>query len=285
MNVAASFLVSIFCQRVYIRPTERQKKHASCSCPCFFFWFPFFQALPTHSRGGVAAQFAHPRPAAVVMWAPSEALGDDDDSGVGALASAVVALAADAPNEPILFVVAIVPLMSLLYFLTSGRHCQLTSSRPSAGGARPKNDDRAARVEEGSAPLLQPSQEDSTTPQLTARLLGVVLNSTEQHTLEWSTPLVADGLSIEPGSLNIYTYPGPYVGDELGLIQSTMIKLLGQAPDLFETPDPVGAFLIHALLVCNSTPALDLAFALMEARPSLILQRHVGQVIYPQGQA
>ena len=35
---------------------------------------------------------------------------------------------------------------------------------------------------------------------------------------------------------------------------------------------------IHALLVCNSAPALDLAFALMEARPALILQRHVGQV-------
>ena len=50
-----------------------------------------------------------------------------------------------------------------------------------------------------------------------------------------------------------------------------------KAPRLFEQPDPVGAFLIHALLVCNTDPALELAFKLLSVMPKLMLQVHTGQ--------
>ena len=44
--------------------------------------------------------------------------------------------------------------------------------------------------------------------------------------------------------------------------------------DMFSLPDLVGAFPIHALLVCNSPESLSLALSLMQARPALLEQTH-----------
>ena len=43
---------------------------------------------------------------------------------------------------------------------------------------------------------------------------------------------------------------------------------------LFERPDAVGAFPIHAILVCNTPESLRASFACLEANPRLLLQVH-----------
>lgn len=102
-------------------------------------------------------------------------------------------------------------------------------------------------------------------------------NSAGQHTLEWDLPLCSKGVQVNRGALNLYTYPGGFAGDQLALLRLILLEIASSAPHLFDVPDPVGAFVIHALLVCNSEPSLELAFAILEVRPHLALQLHVGE--------
>ena len=102
-------------------------------------------------------------------------------------------------------------------------------------------------------------------------------NSAGQHTLEWAVPLCSNGVCVEAGALNLYTYPGGFAGSKLALLRSVMLEIATSAPHLFDVPDPVGAFVIHALLVCNSEPSLELAFSILELQPRLALQLHVGE--------
>jgi len=107
----------------------------------------------------------------------------------------------------------------------------------------------------------------------------VRLNSMGQYTLEWETPLHTHGVTVEPGTLNLYTYPGSLKEDaaQLAVVHAVVCCLAREAPRLFEAPDPVGACAIHALLVCNTTESLELAFDVLSLVPRLLLVTHVGQ--------
>lgn len=97
----------------------------------------------------------------------------------------------------------------------------------------------------------------------------VSLDSTGQHTLEWAEPLKVGGRTVAPGKLNIYTYPGNFSNTEISVIRLVMLALARQALHLFEVPDPVGAYVIHALLVCNTDASLELgALSDLDARAS-----------------
>jgi hypothetical protein len=110
------------------------------------------------------------------------------------------------------------------------------------------------------------------------------LTSSGGHLLEFGKLSSASGsVTLEPGSLNLYTYPGGLAGEELQLIRRVMLELAGSATHLFESPDPVGAFAIHALIVCNSEASLELAFAILEIAPKLALQTHAGQPFSGEG--
>ena len=105
----------------------------------------------------------------------------------------------------------------------------------------------------------------------------VVLNSTGQHTLEWPQPLRSGGTTIPAGSLNLYTFPGPFAGAELAIIRRVLLEIAANAPRLYETPDPVGAYVIHALCVCNTEESIRITVELCQVMPSLLLQTHSGQ--------
>jgi hypothetical protein len=112
----------------------------------------------------------------------------------------------------------------------------------------------------------------------------VTLNSASQHTLEWETPLQDDhGTQLAPGSINLYTWPGTYEGAQLALLQTVMLGLVWSALHLFEVPDPVGAYVIHALIVCNTEASLDVALAVLDVVPRLLLQTHQGQPFCGEG--
>ena len=92
----------------------------------------------------------------------------------------------------------------------------------------------------------------------------VRLNSLGQHALEWDVDLNSDGVSVPAGSLNLYTYPGRFDGTpELMLVRKIMLELARNHTHLFEVPDPVGAYIIHALIVCNTEASLELSFAIL----------------------
>lgn len=103
------------------------------------------------------------------------------------------------------------------------------------------------------------------------------MDSCGQHTLRWDRALNGQGVSIEPGSLNLYTYPATFTGAALDLIRRIVLDLAMHATHLFEVPDPVGAFVLHALVVCNTKESLKLAMAIFESKPQLLLQTHAGQ--------
>lgn len=105
----------------------------------------------------------------------------------------------------------------------------------------------------------------------------VTLNSIGQHALEWKEPLNHNGVTIEPGALNLYTFPGGFSGNKLQLIRKIILELARTHIHLFDKPDPVGAFIIHALVVCNTEPSLEISFELLDLAPHLLLQTHAGQ--------
>jgi len=105
----------------------------------------------------------------------------------------------------------------------------------------------------------------------------VRINNTGQFKLEWTVPLVADGVTLEPGELNLYIFPGGYSGANLNALRNAILDLARTRIDMFEVPDPVGAQVIHALVVCNSPASLELAFDVIAIAPQLLLQTHVGQ--------
>ena len=114
--------------------------------------------------------------------------------------------------------------------------------------------------------------------------LPVNINCTGQHTLEWSKPLsAADGLLVEPGSLNLYAYPSDFSGPALAAIRDVLVTLAGTAAHVFLVPDSAGACVLHALLVSNTDASLELALALLEVAPKLLLQRHTGQPFDGEG--
>eukprot|EP00966_Prymnesium_polylepis_P333954 7389363-Prymnesium_polylepis.2 len=114
--------------------------------------------------------------------------------------------------------------------------------------------------------------------------MPININRAGQHTLEWSKPLsAADGLLVEPDSLNLYAYPGRFSGPALAAIRDVLVTLAGTAAHVFQEPDSVGAYVLHALLVSNTDASLELALALLEVAPKLLLQTHTGQPFDGEG--
>ena len=109
----------------------------------------------------------------------------------------------------------------------------------------------------------------------------VFLSSTGQHTLVWEEPLVGDATTIPPGQLNLYTYPGEYSGKELALLRSVLLEL--STAEFFTIPDTVGAFPIHALLVCNTRQSLELSMTILQKAPKLLLQTHMPPIFTGEG--
>ena len=112
---------------------------------------------------------------------------------------------------------------------------------------------------------------------------AVSIDSSGQHTLSWHAPLTADDVTIAPGSLNLYTFPGRFAGPELAVIRQIMLELASAMPDRYAVPDVVGANIIHALVVCNTEASLELAFAIFDVAPRLLLPTHAGQPFMDEG--
>ena len=111
----------------------------------------------------------------------------------------------------------------------------------------------------------------------------VSLDSTGQHTLRWETPLRHGNVEVPKGSLNLYTYPGGYAGAQLGIVRRVMLELATNHIHLFKVPDPVGACILHALVVCNTEESIELALMVLRTEPQLLLQTHVGQPFLGEG--
>ena len=111
----------------------------------------------------------------------------------------------------------------------------------------------------------------------------VTLNSERQHTLEWDTALRIGGDFVEAGKLNLYTYPGGYTGPQLAILRLVMLEIATKHVHLLEVADPVGAFVMHAIMVCNTEASLELSMAIFEVQPRLLLQTHAGQPFLGEG--
>ena len=111
----------------------------------------------------------------------------------------------------------------------------------------------------------------------------VSLQTRGQHSLHWAEPLHWNDTLLEPGSLNLYTYPGGYSGDELELIRLVMLEVARVTPSAFERADAVGAKCIHALLVCNTEASFKLVLDILAITPCLLLQTHVGEPFRGEG--
>ena len=115
-----------------------------------------------------------------------------------------------------------------------------------------------------------------------------------QHTITWDAPLARNNTlssaTLPPGKCNLYFFPAitPAGSDDIskkleaeseGLeVMTQLLLLLATAVEggkMFDTPDFVGAFPIHALLVCNTTESLAVGMAVLRAKPTLLTQLHV----------
>ena len=88
------------------------------------------------------------------------------------------------------------------------------------------------------------------------------------------------GLVVGAGECNLYLYPTCTIsgvserlsGDKLTALNELVVSLATDAGnDLMLTPDAVGAYPIHALLVANSQESIALAMKLFKAEPGLML--------------
>ena len=115
-----------------------------------------------------------------------------------------------------------------------------------------------------------------------------------QHTISWDAPLQRGASHstemLPPGKCNLYFFPQIIVADPHGTslmleaesesleVMTQLLLLLATTIDdgkMFETPDFVGAFPIHALLVCNSPESLAVSMVVLQAKPTLLTQLHV----------
>ena len=125
----------------------------------------------------------------------------------------------------------------------------------------------------------------------------IMLDVSGQHTLRWAAVemRLLDGalqpvhskdcnMSLPAGECNLYTFPLVRMdgadalldGDELHALTELILALATDpaTAEMMLTPDCVGAYPIHALLVANTEASLGLAMRLFRAEPSLMLQPH-----------
>lgn len=125
------------------------------------------------------------------------------------------------------------------------------------------------------------------------KVVTVHYDNSFQHTISWEKDIdespdndldaMDDGLP-EGGACNLYLFPTIKTVREprgerpsmagIRLLKRIILHLAGNS-DIFKTPDAVGAFPIHALVVCNTPESLELSMELFERFPYLIPQVHV----------
>jgi hypothetical protein len=125
--------------------------------------------------------------------------------------------------------------------------------------------------------------------------IDVTLDASGQHTVKWSVPLrlmqeasdeVEGPVDLPAGACNLYVFPRIEVDDDDGAIGVepsaaglqilyTIIKELARTTSALGAPDEVGAFPIHALVVCNTSASLELAMELFVLKPKLLTMVHV----------
>lgn len=110
-----------------------------------------------------------------------------------------------------------------------------------------------------------------------------------QHTLSWDAAITLGGVTLSPGSCNLYGFPAVSApGEEPQMLTGRRLELLcrailaaatsSDAPEggggMCHKADASGAYVLHVLLIANTPAALALAMALAHARPRLLLQSH-----------
>ena len=99
-----------------------------------------------------------------------------------------------------------------------------------------------------------------------------------------SSSSAAGDADLPAGSCTFYLFPTTRTAREprgsrpspAGLrVLAKLVVALGSATDALLTPDGVGAYAVHALMVCNTEESLALALELFEAYPPLLTQLHV----------
>jgi len=107
-----------------------------------------------------------------------------------------------------------------------------------------------------------------------------VFDPTGQATLKWLNTMKRGSTQLAPGECNLYLFPfvstksGSFKAedDELDMLVDFFLYLGNTA--VMTTPDSVGAFPIHALLVANTPESIELTAMLFKANPRLMLQTH-----------
>ena len=116
----------------------------------------------------------------------------------------------------------------------------------------------------------------------------VTLDTSGQHTLKWAgiEMRLADSTHVKlpPGECNLYLFPAAVlegrpatlVGKNLEAMSELLLALATDpsTADMMLTPDAVGAYPIHALLVANTEQSCKLSMRLFHAEPGLMIQPH-----------
>ena len=129
-----------------------------------------------------------------------------------------------------------------------------------------------------SAPGLQPNS------------FQIFLDTIGQHTISWACDLTLKGAkgsaeaTLPPGSCNLYLFPtvtlttGEIIkpdGKKFDALKELCVSMATDPQcDFFQTPDVVGAYPMHAILVANTDPALEAIEAIFKAAPKLLSQVH-----------
>ena len=115
------------------------------------------------------------------------------------------------------------------------------------------------------------------------------LDTTAQHTLSWKSSITFDGATLPTASCNLYTFPlccalggsndgikFTPTGGQLKVLKQLLVALaIDEACPFFFQQDEVGAFVMHAIVVCNTEPALELSAEIYRRVPKLLTQTHV----------
>mmetsp|Transcript_15896 Transcript_15896/g.36188 ORF Transcript_15896/g.36188 Transcript_15896/m.36188 type:complete len:906 (-) Transcript_15896:167-2884(-) len=170
---------------------------------------------------------------------------------------------------------------------------------PESMGVRKEGSSKVSRTAEKMFDSFKTTIVDSEGEQLT---LTMRISSKTQHTVSWDEPIKLPGGSTEtldPGVCNLYQYPkvqfirrgqsgipGLPALEPPRVLAGPLLETLHRAltsmfldgrHDCMERVDGAGARPIHAILLANTAAAVELATALLSARPRLMLQSHVGQ--------
>lgn len=119
------------------------------------------------------------------------------------------------------------------------------------------------------------------TPNLSSESVTLTLDTTGQHTLSWTEPLTLKGGNdtLPAGSCNLYLFPAvdgkPVSGGILAVLKEVVLAAAtDKSSKLFDEPDAVGAYPIHAVTVANTDDAIVMSGMLLDAKPELLTQVH-----------